>query len=144
MRQVAQEQGWKPGFTPSPSGLNAELYAHCARGELRLQRCDDCGAWRHPPRVMCAHCSSERWQWTRASGRGRLYTWTVTHQALVPSFADAVPYVVAVVELEEGVRLVSGLRGIAAAELEIDLPLDVDFEKVSDAVGLHYFRRRSA
>jgi uncharacterized OB-fold protein len=141
---VADEIGWRPAFTPSPSGLNAEFYAHGARGELRFQRCDGCGAWRHPPRVMCARCASERWQWARSSGRGRLFSWTVTHQALAPGFMDATPYVVAVVELEEGPRLVTGLRDLERTALALDLPLEVGFEKVSDAIGLHYFRPRRA
>ena len=138
------ESGWKPGFTPSPSGLNAEFYAHGARGELRFQRCDECGVWRHPPRVLCPRCASESWQWARSSGRGRLFSWTVTHQPLAPGFGDAVPYVVAVVELEEGPRLVTGLRGVGASSLALDLPLEVAFERVSDAIGLHYFRLRRA
>ncbi len=139
---VSDETGWKPRFTPNPTDLAAEFYAHCARRELRFQRCEDCGTWRHPPRVLCGRCASERWQWALSSGRGRLFTWTVTHQPLVPAFAEAVPYVVAVVELEEGVRLVSGLRGIEAAELELDLPLEVGFEIASETIGLHYFRPR--
>jgi hypothetical protein len=138
----SSESGWKPRFTPSPSGPNAELYAHCARGELRFQRCEDCATWRHPPRVACARCGSERAQWALSSGRGRLYSWTVTHQPLVPGFAEDVPYAVAVVELEEGVRLVSGLRGVALDELAIGLPLEVAFERPSQSVGLHYFRPR--
>jgi uncharacterized OB-fold protein len=138
----ASDTGRRPGFTPSPSGLNAEFYAHCARGELRFQRCADCGTWRHPPRVMCARCASDRWEWARSSGRGRLFSWTVTHQGLAPGFGDRVPYAVAVVEVEEGPRLVTGLRGVALADLALDLPLEVGFETVSDAIGLHHFRPR--
>jgi len=129
---------------PSAQGLAAEFYAHCARGELRIQRCTDCGAWRHPPRVMCARCGSERWQWTPTSGRGRLYTWTVTHQALVPAFADDVSYAVAVVQLEEGVRLVTAVTGTAPAALEIGMPLEVAFVEAAEGVGLHHFRSRPA
>ncbi|HZR83493.1 MAG TPA: Zn-ribbon domain-containing OB-fold protein [Candidatus Binatia bacterium] len=140
---MSEEIGWKPGFTPSPSGLHAEFYAHCARGELRFQRCDDCGTWRHPPRVLCPRCASERWQWARSSGRGTLFSWTITHQPLVPGFGDRVPYAVAVVELEEGPRLVTGLRGIALRDLAIGVPVEVAFEKLSDALGLHYFRPRA-
>ena len=128
-----------PRFTPSPDGLTAEFYAHLAAGELRLQRCDGCGAWRHPPRVMCGRCGSESWGWTPTSGRGVVYTWTVTHQALVPPFADDVPYAVVVVELDEGPRLVTAVRGIANDALRLGLPVEVRVVHVSDAVGLHYF-----
>ena len=136
------DRDWKPRFTPNPSGLSAEFYAYGARGELRFQRCTGCAAWRHLPRVTCARCGSDGYEWALSSGRGHVYTWTVTHQALLPAFADALPYVVAVIELEEGVRLVSGLRGIGAGELAPDLPVRVGFEKISDTVGLHYFVRR--
>ena len=101
---------------PKPEGLNAEFYAHCARRELRFQRCD-CGLWRHPPRVLCAACGSERWHWALASGRGRVFTWTVTHQALHPAYADDVPYALLVVEMDEGVRMVSTLRDLDPLEL---------------------------
>jgi uncharacterized OB-fold protein len=81
-------------------------------------------------------------EWARSSGRARLFSWTVTHQLIVPQFAEDLPYAVIVAELEEGPRLVSGLRGLAHSELVLDLPLEVGFEKVSDAIGLHYFRPR--
>src|SRR5262245_31598856 len=117
--------GFTPRFTPSPDGLAAEFYRHLAAGELRVQRCDACATWRHPPRVLCGRCGSERWQWVAACGRATLYTWTVTHQALVPPFADDVPYAVIVAELEEGPRLVSAIRGVESSALRLGLPLEV-------------------
>lgn len=129
---------------PMPEGLNAEFYQHCAQGELCFQRCTDCGTWRHLPRVMCAHCGSDQWSWQRASGRGRLFSWTVTHQAMHPSFAGDVPYIVAVIELDEGVRMVSGVRNLPPDRLQIDLPMEVTFEHVSEDIALPYFRLRAA
>ncbi len=139
MKTNAVDDVFLPRFTPSPDGLSAEFYAHLATGELRLQRCDGCGTWRHPPRVMCGRCASESWRWTPTSGRGVVYTWTVTHQALVPSFADDVPYAVVVVELEEGPRLVTAVRGIRHDALRLGLPVEVRIARISEAVGLHYF-----
>ena len=72
------------------SGPNAEFYRWAARGELRLQRCADCGTWRHPPRHRCAACGSRASTWEPVSGRGRIFSWTVTHQALDPAFDGAV------------------------------------------------------
>jgi uncharacterized OB-fold protein len=129
-------------FTPSPDGLTAEFYAHLAGGTLRLQRCDGCGVWRHPPRVLCGRCGSEAWAWTATSGRGVVYTWTITHQALFPPFAEDVPYAVVVVELDEGPRIVTAVRGIASDALRMGLPVEVRITHVSDAVGLHYFVAR--
>ena len=131
-----------PRFTPSPDGLTAEFYAHLAGGTLRLQRCDGCGVWRHPPRVLCGRCGSEAWSWTAASGRGVVYTWTITHQALFPPFAADVPYAVAVVELDEGPRIVTAVRGVALDALRMGLPVEVRIARVSDSVGLHYFVTR--
>ena len=129
-----------PRPLPSPVGLAAEWYAHLARGELRFQRCAACGRWRHPPRHLCAECGSDTWEWAAASGRGTLFSWTVTHQAMHPAFTDALPYAVVVVELDEGVRVVSGVRGIEPADLRLELPLQAEIEPVDDAIGLVYFR----
>ncbi len=123
---------------PAPIGPNAEFYAFCARGELHLQRCDACGAFRHPPRHRCAHCGSAEARWEPASGRGRVFTWTITHRAVDPAFTP--PYAVVVVELEEGPRLVGSLRGLEPERLALDLPMVVEIEPVSDSVGLIWFR----
>ncbi|MEE8581012.1 MAG: OB-fold domain-containing protein [Myxococcota bacterium] len=125
-----------------PSGLNAEFYERCAAGTLCFQRCRDCGTWRHIPRIMCAKCASPSWEWTPSSGRGRIYSWTVTHQAPHPAFAAETPYAVVVVEMEEGVRLVSRLRGLPPDAIELDLPVEVEFEKLSESVALPIFHPR--
>jgi uncharacterized OB-fold protein len=124
---------------PHPDGLNAEFYEYCAQRELRFQRCA-CGVWRHPPRVLCAACGSEQWEWAGASGRGRVFTWTVTHQALHPAYADDVPYALLVVEMDEGVRMVSTLRELDPADLALDLPVEVVFEPRSETITLPCFR----
>lgn len=135
----------KPGSRPVPEPddrLVAEFWEHCARGELRFQRCGACGVWRHLPRLLCASCGSPAWSWERSSGRGKIFSWTVTHQPLVRDFPDPVPYAVVVVELEEGVRMVSGLSGLEPAKLELDLPVEVVFEDVAEGVRLPFFRPR--
>src|SRR5581483_10986126 len=127
-------------LVPHPVGVNAEFYAFCAAGELRFQRCDECGRWRHPPRFRCGACGSAAWSWERASGRGRLFSWALTHRAIDPAYGDELPYVVAVVELDEGPRLVGNLHGVAPADLALDLPVAAEFEPVADAVALVHFR----
>jgi uncharacterized OB-fold protein len=126
---------------PSPIGPNAEFYAWAARGELRLQRCSSCGVWRHPPRHRCASCGATATAWERVSGRGRVFSWTVTHQRLDPAFE--VPYAVVVVELEEGPRLVGNLRELSPDQLALDLPVQAVLEPISDAVALVHFRPAS-
>jgi uncharacterized OB-fold protein len=129
-----------PKLVPQPVGLNAEFYAHCAAGELRFQRCTACATWRHPPRVRCAACGSDEWEWALASGRGHVYTWTITHRPIDPGFADEVPYAVLVVEMEEGPRLVGNLRDLAPSELALDLPVVVVLEPVADQIALTHFK----
>ncbi|MFQ5513218.1 MAG: Zn-ribbon domain-containing OB-fold protein [Myxococcota bacterium] len=127
---------------PQPQDeYSAEFWDRCAREELCFQRCTACGRWRHLPRAMCAACGSAEWEWAQSSGRGRLFSWIVTHQPLLPPFADQVPYAVIIVELEEGVRMVSGVRDLPLEELTLDLPLEVVFEHFGD-VALPFFRRR--
>jgi hypothetical protein len=77
---------------PAPIGLNAEFYRYLAQNELRLQRCTSCGTWRHPPRHLCAPCGSPAVEWARASGRARVFSWTVTHRAVDPAFTA--PYAI--------------------------------------------------
>ena len=127
---------------PSPVGLNGEFYAFLARGELRLQRCAACNAWQHPPRHRCAHCGSGAVSWEPATGRGRVYSWTVTHQAPLRAFAGRAPYAVLVVELEEGVRMVAGLADARPDQLELDLPVEVVFERITPEAALPQFRPR--
>jgi len=90
---------------------------------------------------MCAGCGSMAWEWARSSGRGRVFTWTVTAVALHPAFKGATPYASVVVELEEGVRIVSQLIDCTPDELEIDMPVTVEFEAVTPEVTLPKFKR---
>jgi uncharacterized OB-fold protein len=129
-----------PKLIPEPVGLNADFYAFCAAGELRFQRCAACATWRHPPRARCAACGSDAVTWELASGRGQVYTWTITHRPLDPGFADEVPYAVLVVEMEEGPRLVGNLRGLEPSALRLGLAVEVVFEPVSPSVALTQFR----
>jgi uncharacterized OB-fold protein len=123
---------------PNPTGPNAELYGFWARGELRLQRCAACGEWRHPPRYRCAACASDAVTWDLASGKARVFSWTITHRSVDPAFEA--PYAIVVAELAEGPRLVGNLSGIANHELRLDLPVVVELEPVSDTVALVTFR----
>jgi uncharacterized protein len=137
---VSAEARREPRWLPTPVGLGAEWYAHLARGELSFQRCEACGAWRHPPRHLCPACGSEQWEWSRATRKGEIFSWTVTHQALHPAFADAVPYAVLVVELDEGVRVVCGPRDLDNGDFALALPVAIDIDRVNDEIGLLYAR----
>ncbi|WP_396929049.1 Zn-ribbon domain-containing OB-fold protein [Mycolicibacterium sp.] len=127
---------------PSAEGLTAEFYAHCRRHELSFQRCSGCGHWRHIPRLKCADCGSSAWSWQRSSGRGVVFSSTVIHRALHPGLEEATPFVCAVVEMDEGVRMVArvvdvvtdGTAPVAGAAVE------VVYMQVADDVVLPAFR----
>ena len=119
-----------PKFKPVPTEDSAPYWKYCAAGELRMQKCGDCGHVRFPPSVVCPRCLSERSQWTRLSGRGTVWSWVVFHQAYYPGYADDVPYNTAIVELEEGPRMHTNIVNCSNDEIRIGMPLEVVFEKI--------------
>src|SRR5437764_12940025 len=99
-----------------------------ARHELYFQRCRDCGAARFYPRALCPACLSSATEWVRASGRGTVYTFTVTHQNQTPGFREELPYVLAMVELAEGPRLLTTPVGGGPAAVRCGMPCSVALE----------------
>ena len=112
----------------------------CRDGVLLLQSCRACGNLQYYPRAVCTACLSSDLDWRRASGRGRLHSFTTVHRALSSAFEADLPYVVAVIELEEGPRMVSRLTGCDPDRLAVDCSVEVAFERVSDEFVLPVFR----
>jgi hypothetical protein len=110
----------------------AEYWEACKRGELRMQTCDGCGHVRFPPAVVCPRCLSEAFTWERMSGRGRVYTWIVVHRPQHPAFYEDVPYNVAIVELDEGPRLLANIIGTPPDAIRCDMRVRVVFEERGD------------
>ena len=133
-----------PKPLPTLEGLAGEFYAWCKQGELRFQRCVTCETWRHVPREICAACGSWDWGWQPSSGRGSVFTWTVVARALHPAFQDDVTRAPTVIELEEGVRLLSQVVDCPPEELQIGMPVQVIFDAVTEDVTLPKFRRTPA
>lgn len=123
------------------NSMAVEFYGYCKKNELRFQRCTDCSAWRHLPRDMCAKCGSFNWEWSKSSGKGKVFSWTTAIQPMLAQFADMVPYSPVVIEMEEGVRLVSWLTDVEADELRLDLPVEVVFDAVTPEVTMPKFKR---
>lgn len=126
---------------PVMEGLAGEFYEWCRRGELRVQRCLSCQSWRHPPREMCAECGGWDWEWAKSGGRGRVFSWTTSTRALHPAFKPEAPYAAVVVEMDEGVRLLSRVVDCVPDELTIAMRVEVVFERATDEIALPYFRR---
>ncbi len=129
---------------PVPSELSAPFWEACRRHELIIQRCQNCRAFRFPPAILCPECLSESVEWTRVSGRGKIFSFVIFHRVYHPSFAADVPYAIALIELEEGPRLVSNIVDCPPAEVVCDLPVEVVFEDVTPEVTLPKFRLRPA
>lgn len=109
-------------------------------GTLVVQRCRSCGERRFPPRDICSHCLGREADWVPSSGHGKIVTWNVMHQVYHPGFANEVPYAVVLVELDDGGRMISNVVDCPNERLEIGLPVEVTFEKLSDEVSLPKFR----
>ena len=131
---------WKLSRVPART---VRFWEAAAKGELRMQRCGDCGQVRFPPAVLCARCLSERSEWVVLSGRGTVYSWIVVHQSQHPAFNADVPYNVAIIELEEGPRLHTNIVECSNERIHIGMPVEVVFHKVSDDTALVKFRPRS-
>lgn len=128
-----------PKMIPDADGLNAGFYENIANGTLCMRRCEDCGVVHHPPRYLCAACGSEQVEWSAISGKGRIFSWTISHRPVDPGWAADGPWATVVVEMEEGPRLVGGFRGAPNDVLELDLPVRAELERETDVFGRIYF-----
>jgi uncharacterized protein len=124
---------------PPLAGAPGEYFGYQGRGELRIQRCKSCGRWLHPPRLNCPDCGGSDVGWEQVTGRGELYSWTVTHHRFSPDFEPQ--YLGAIVALAEGVRVFTTLRGLAPDELVPGLPVRATFEARRDGSQVVVFER---
>jgi len=108
--------------------------------QLVVQRCLECRTFRHHPRPMCPACHSLEFEWARVCGRGTVYSYAIVTQNLHPHWTGRVPYNVVLVELEEGVRMVSNLVDCPNESIYIGMPVTVTFEDLSEEISLPLFR----
>jgi uncharacterized OB-fold protein len=112
----------------------------CLREELLLQRCSSCGALRHPPSPICPKCLSDQFAWERASGRGTVYTFTIVRRAMGRGWDTMIPYVLAVVELAEGVQFLTDLVNVEPEAVKIGMPVEVTFAELDGTTKLPLFQ----
>ena len=105
-----------------------------------MPRCDACGKYWFPPSLLCPHCNATKWTWTSTSGRGRIFSYVVYHRVYHPGFADEVPYAVAVIELDEGPRMISNVIGIAPDKLACDMRVEVVYQPITETITLPKFK----
>lgn len=123
---------------PGSSELTRPYWDAANDHRLVAQQCEDCGRLQHPPMPRCPGCHGERFTWRELGGRGRVYSYTVVHHPAHIALADRVPYVVGIVELDEGPRLVTSFLGDPTA-VRIGDSVEVRFEQVADGVTLSVF-----
>lgn len=128
---------------PVPDSETAAYWSAAREGKLLIKECRSCGKAFFYPRNACPRCWSSETEWREASGRGTVYTFTVVHQNDLPPFRDRLPYVVAVVELDEGVRMTSNIEECRPEHVRCGMPVRVAFRTEArsedDAVALPVF-----
>jgi uncharacterized protein len=119
---------------------NRPWWEALSRHELHIQKCRHCGDVRYYPRALCTNCLSPDTQWIKCSGRGKVYTFTATYQNQAPGFRESLPYIMAYVELDEGVKMLTNLVDCTPEQARIGMPVEVVYEDVTPAVTLAKFR----
>ncbi len=126
---------------PVSDDISMPYWEACRRHELVIQRCRDCGIFRFPPASMCHNCHSTQTEWVLASGKGKVYSWIVVVHPVPKHVYDLeVPYVVALVELEEGVRVPTNIVHCDPHRVQAGMPLEVIFDDVTSDVSLPKFQ----
>ena len=122
---------------PAPGFDDAWFWGGARQHRLLIRICGRCGRQQHPPTPLCPACGSADWTTKEASGTGTVYSWILSHHPTAP---DAAPRIVAIIELQEGVRLVSNLCDVDPGDVANDMPVEVVFEEFQDGLVLPQFR----
>jgi uncharacterized protein len=125
---------------PTPDHDTRPFWEAAREGRLLIRRCGACGATHFYPRPFCPKCWSDRVDWVEARGKAALYTWSVVYENDLPPFPERVPYVAAVVDLEEGPRMMTNVVDCELDALEIGMALEVAFRPTTDEITLPVFR----
>jgi uncharacterized OB-fold protein len=124
----------KPRTQPVLDELSRAWYDAAREERLLIQRCTRCERYQFYPRSLCVHCGADAVEWHEASGRGRLHTFSVVHYTPNEEFSPDCPYVFAIVELEEGVRMATRLVDVEHEAIVCDMPVRVTFGGWDDLV----------
>lgn len=135
---MTQEPYSKP--LPRPNRLSRSFWDGAKRHELLLQKCAACGHVWFPPSMRCPKCLSGEYTWSKASGRGKVWSWIVMWQRYFAAFEHDIPYNVAYVELDEGPRLMTNIVGVENDAIYCEMPVEVVFEDVTPEISLPKFK----
>jgi uncharacterized OB-fold protein len=124
-------------FLPEPSKISKPFWESCKAEAMQIQKCTDCDTYLFYPVYVCPECASRNLEWTRVSGRGKIYTFTVAEKSIFEGVEG--PVVVALVELEEGAMMTSNIRTDDPYRVRIGMPVTLTYEAISDAITLPVF-----
>jgi len=125
---------------PLPTLETRPFWDACKRHELRIQRCSACGHYQFYPRMYCAQCFSDGVEWVPASGHATVLSFTIVRRPVSPAYAPDVPYVVALVTLEEGPTMMTNIVECEPEKVEIGMRVAVTFEDWSEDISIAKFR----
>ena len=128
----------KPKPRPAPASL--PYWQAAKEHRLALPKCEDCSQFWFPPSRTCPHCLSTNVSFQNVSGRGKVFSFVTFHRVYRPAFAEDVPYVVALVELEEGPRVLSNILGVTHEDVRCEMPVEVVFDDYDEEVSIPKFR----
>lgn len=120
---------------PQPDNISQEYWAGAAGGQLLIQECPTCGERQFYPRALCVSCGDDP-EWLSASGRGVVHTFTVIRQYGMRPFVDELPYVVAMVELVEGPKMMGSITGCSVDDVYIGMAVEAHFIQINDDIGI--------
>ncbi len=138
MSTTEEASGWERPI-PQKDAVSGPYWEAASRGELLIQRCARCGNRQFYPRALCTRCGADP-EWERASGRGKVHTFTVIRQNHARPFVDELPYVVAMVELDEGVLVMGNITDCSPEDVHIGMPLEVHMVEAEPGVGVPFWR----
>jgi len=125
---------------PNVNGDSKEFWIGCKAHELRFQKCKACGHVRWPASIFCPLCFGRETEWIISEGKGRVYSFAVYHIAYHPGFESELPYVVAIVELEEGPHILTNIIGCQPDEVTCEMRVEVIWEDIIEEFSLPKFR----
>jgi len=125
---------------PRPTAETAPYWEGCRDQKLLIQRCSECRHFQFYPRILCTECASRKVEWVAASGCGTVLSFTVVRQAISAAYAAEVPYVIALIKLDEGPTMMSNIIQADADSVKIGMPVEVVFEAWTDEVTVPKFR----
>jgi uncharacterized protein len=129
---------------PVANSWTMEFWKGAKEGRLTIQKCKDCNTNIFYPRMSCPFCFSDKLEWVESSGKGKIYTYTVVRSNAPSAFIADMPFVIAVVRMEDGVQMLTNIVGCNPEEVYCEMPVQVTFEKLTEEFTLPKFKPAEA